>query len=101
MKIDYCATIRSGASGIPLVLDFECQIDAELDWDNGEPSISITDVLLDAVSLYREDLLSKLIAADVANQAEHDEGVIEKLLEAEGIYYRGGANNPAGAWVRS
>lgn len=93
MKLDYCATIG-------LICDFECEIEASIDWDNGEPILVIDDVTVDGHSLSRnDDSLMQLLAYRIADLAEDDEDLLSTAIDMDGLtYVSRGAHDPDGHW---
>lgn len=101
MKLDYPAKIQNDDPTGPR-LDVDCTLDVSLEWEHGEPTAFVSDVLLDGKTIWRgEGTLFQLMAAMIAEQAEKDEWVLDKLMEAEGVSFVGGANNPEAHWVLS
>ena len=92
MRIPYCINL-------PPLYDLECEVDCDLDWQNGEPVVSINAVIMDGVSLFASDEpLHKLLAHRIADKAEDDERVMERLIEGDMVSWRGGIGNPSGRY---
>lgn len=108
MRVTYEADLRTAAGSVWLP-DYACDLELSLDWDNGEPCLSVDDVLVD-VSGYREpsnyismlggeaDPLMAQVGQAIQKQAEEDDALLARVLAEEGIYWIGGANNPDGRW---
>jgi len=96
MRIDYTAQVC-------FVRDFECVIDADLEWEDGEPVVVINDVEFEGHSLLRHnDKLMAQLGLRIADQAEDDDFVLERLMADEGASYRSlGANDPDGRFIRT
>lgn len=84
---------------IPPLYDIEGDVDASLEWEHGEPVVSVSDVIIDGMSLLiHDDPLVRQIGGRIAHLARNDDDILEQLLEDEGVSYRGGPNNPEGHW---
>jgi len=94
MRIPYCTSIG-------FILDFECDLDVDLEWEHGEPVAVINDVLVGGHSLLRhDDKLMADLGYRVMDIAEGDESVLDRLLENECVSWTGrGSNDPAGRFV--
>jgi len=86
-----------------VVADFDCEVDAEVSLDGGQPTLTVESVWIDFADLLTsEDPLCRLLGRNIADKVEADEVVIAAVLEAEGIAYRGdGGNDPDGRFVRT
>lgn len=100
--------IRS-EDGAIIIPDLDCRIVASLDWDNGEPIVSVDDILVrdwrgnDAyVSILPStDPLCQWVAHRIIEQAEDDADLIVDLMDGDGVSYRGrGGNDPDGRLVQ-
>lgn len=90
-------------------LDYPCELDACLEWENGEPSVSVSDVQAD-ISSWREpsrfismlgpsaDPLMAQIGRAIQEQAENDDELLSSLLSEEGAYWDRLPNDPDGRW---
>lgn len=90
----------------PLLPDIEVELECSLEWSHGEPVVSVDDVTVDGISFYRHPDPQKLpfflqLAFAIQDRAEDDDDVLMRLLEAEGVSFVGGANNPDGHFVRA
>lgn len=86
--------------------DFDCEIEASLEWRMGEPGVVIDDVLMDGVSLFHHPdamrhAMFLQIATAIADRAEDDDFILTQLLEADGVSFVGGANNPDAHYARA
>jgi hypothetical protein len=100
-----CYSIRH-EDGALILPDIDCEIDADLEWDNGEPVVSITDVRAydhdgkGFVSIMHEkDAAFQALACRLAGIAENDESIIEELLsDGEWRHMSRGPGDPDAYW---
>jgi hypothetical protein len=79
--------------------DICCDIDADIDFEHGEPVITVTAVLYEGMSLLtHDDALYVAIGKRIAELAEANEAFAEEVMESQGVYYSGAPNDPAGKW---
>lgn len=108
MNIERCYDIRH-ENGAVLIPDFECKVDACLEWENGEPVVVIDDILVRDWNsknsftslIFERDPLFNTLAARLEEIIDADESILELLMEADGVHYHGGANNPDGYYVEA
>lgn len=69
----YYATIKDELTGVVLIEDLECEIEAEV---SDTYRLSINDVLVDGVSLFKGDKFSQALACRIASQVEDDDALL-------------------------
>ncbi|GGB00081.1 hypothetical protein GCM10011491_30420 [Brucella endophytica] len=95
MKTSYTASLKMPDGRI--WQEVNCDIDLDLEWENGEPFIVANDVLVDVsksgepsqyVSLFSDTAtpLMKLIGAEICDLADADDDLLTEALEHEGGY---------------
>ncbi|HEU4682971.1 MAG TPA: hypothetical protein VFS39_00530 [Nitrospira sp.] len=101
MRIEWEPTIRDD-DGNEIVPDYLCEVDCELEWDNGEPAVSVNGVYRGDLDLIRSgDLLAAVLGTRIASMAEDSDFIMDKLLASDGAVWTGrGALDPEGAWRR-
>lgn len=101
MRIEWEPTIRDD-DGNEIVPDYLCDVDCDLEWDNGEPAVSVNGVYRGELDLIRSgDLLAAVLGARIASMAEDSDFIMDKLLTSDGAVWTGrGALDPEGAWRR-
>lgn len=84
----------------PLFPDgLEVEVECDLDWDGGEPTLDVHGVHADDRSLFlSNDDLDQRIGHLIACAAEDDDALLEAALAAEGAWHSGGPGNPDGEW---
>ena len=70
----FYATIKCEITGITLLEDFECEIEAEV-YDTY--TLQINDVLAEGKSMFKGDEITKALASRIAAQAEDNEALHE------------------------
>lgn len=84
MKLYFCTHIEDPETGITVIPDFECEVDADLEWLHGEPVITITSVYRNGVELMRsKQTLFQQLGLIAADKAEDDDELLARLIEAE------------------
>lgn len=100
MRIPYCHTITDEKLGVTVAYDIECELECSADLEQGVPVVSVDGVYVDGKNLFRGTPLTQSIAAEIANAAEDEDWVREKVIDAEGITFRGrGPHDPRGHFV--
>jgi len=82
----------------------ECELDCSVEWQNGEPVVSIDSIIVDGINLEQHPtkrILFAMIAATIRQQAEQDDSVIEQAIADAGISYTGHPNDPHSRWVQA
>lgn len=98
-RYPFCHTLKDPKLGISLALDIECKLDATVSLENGEPVVSVEAVYLNGENLWYGTTLSKMIAGEITEAAQCDDGLIAEVLAGEGCSYVGrGSNDPEGHW---
>ena len=100
MRIPYTAHIEDQGVTLAYDVDFELELDAKL--DGGALDIDVTGVFLDGTDLMAsKSPLSRIIGCNIAEKAQTDDYVIDRVMEEAGIHYVGlGGNDPDGRLVR-
>lgn len=107
MHYDYSCDITSTIFGIAdktvvLFPDFECTVAIDLDWVEGEPTASCTDVLIDGQSLRHGDELAKAIMLFVMERADEQLETAGALWDAvmarEDVSFSGAYGDPDAHW---
>lgn len=78
MKLAYCPSIGP--------FDFECNIDADVEWEDGSPHLVINGVYEHSDRenlLLGDNKLLKDIAFTIADMAEDDERLLERAVEQD------------------
>lgn len=70
----YYATIKDEITGITILEDFECEIEAEV-YDTY--TLQINDVLAEGKSMFKGDAITQALASRIAAQAEDDDELHE------------------------
>ena len=98
--LDYIVTLFD--EGVPVIHDVDCELAISTEVSAADFDISVTEVIVNGVDLLRShDPAWKRIGMKIAEQAETDEWVIEKMMAQEGVSYAGlGGNDPDGHYVR-
>lgn len=96
MRYDFCTDIIDLELGIKTIVDFECEVEISLDAAGGPV---VDGVYLEGKSLLAGDVHSKWLGKLVADAAERNletgGWLVEKVMDAEGIVYRGlGGTDP-------
>jgi hypothetical protein len=80
MKLGFCPSIG-------FILDFECIVDCELEWEFGSPTLIVNDVFESdgKVSLFHstDDKFWKEFALRIMAEAEDDERLLAKAVEQD------------------
>lgn len=108
MRIPYTAQIPDAgtvddATPFMLIECLEVELECEVEWEDGEPVVLVSDVYLDDRSLMESsDSLAKTIADRIQRAAEDDDAFIERAVDQDGSFsFRGlGPNDPDGRMVR-
>jgi len=99
MRIPVCVQIEDEDSGETVLFDIEAEVDASLEWYQGEPRADISSVYLHGVELLRSrNTFFQQLGLIIADKAEDDDNVLSRLLEAEGVHFAGHPNDPASGW---
>lgn len=95
MLIPYCTNVG-------FILDFECEIDVDIEWDTGLPNVVLNDVLVNGRSLLRhDDELMVALGLRIMDIAEDDDTIMDKALEIDCVSWTGnGSNDPSGRLIR-
>lgn len=93
-RYDYCASIC-------FIEDFEVEIEASIDWSNGEPFVVIDGVYVEGHSLLsHDDKLMSDLGYRIADLAESDDALHARVFEREGVSWIGaGSNDPSGRFA--
>lgn len=101
MLYPFCHTITDEKLGVDVVPDFECEIDATIGFDNGNPILEVHGVYKDGQRLLDGTPFTQSIAAQVMSAAEDDEDLLEEACGRERIIYVGrGPLDPDARFVR-
>lgn len=100
IRLDYTAQLSDGPALI--FPDVECELDISTECSGAEFDMTVVAVLIDGADLLKSrDAAFKAIGLKIAAQAEEDDDLINAVMTAEGISYRGlGGNDPDGHFVR-
>lgn len=100
LRLDYTAQLSDGPALI--FPDVECELDISTECSGAEFDLTVIAVLIDGADLLKSrDAAFKAIGLKIAAQAEEDDDLINAVMTAEGISYRGlGGNDPDGHFVR-
>lgn len=84
---DYTAQIICTHTRKPIIEDLDCTVCVDdIDTSGDDVVITIGEVWVNGENLFKGDKLSKLLAATIANAAESDDSLIERVMERNGIY---------------
>lgn len=99
--IDYTATLSD--AGVPVFPDLDCELAISTEFSAADFDISVTAVIVNDVDLLQShDPAFKRLGMMIAEQAETDDWVVEKMMAEEGVVYRGlGGLDPDGRYVRT
>lgn len=111
-RYDYCTDIPALIFGmkdqsVTLFHDFECEVDVEcsLSGDGFDLTATVTDVLIDGVSLKNGDALAKAVRLKVMEiaDAELEAGgaLWDQVREAEGLSLTGHPGDPDTHWAQA
>ncbi|MCO5072064.1 MAG: hypothetical protein M9944_12740 [Rhizobiaceae bacterium] len=101
MLYPFCHTITDEKLGVDVVPDFECEIDATVEFENGNPILEVHGVYKDGQRLLDGAPLTQAIAAQVMSAAEDDEDLLSQAMANEGVAFIGrGALDPGARFVR-
>lgn len=101
MRFDFCHTIHDDKLGIDTIHDIECEVEVDVEMDDGSPIVTVTGVYVDGADLCAGNAISKAIASEIAAAAESSSWLFDEVMRAEGLVYRGlGGNDPEGRFVR-
>ncbi|WP_449395548.1 hypothetical protein [Devosia riboflavina] len=88
--------------GLALIVDFECELEISFEMDGGEPDISVTDVLVEGISLRGGSALARNIRLEVMQLAddeiENGGWLWDQVREREGLSLSGHPNDPDTCW---
>lgn len=101
MLIPYTATLTSERLGNLFVTHVECEVEAVLAWENGGARTQVDDVFVEGKRLSLGETWCQSIAAEIRADAEQSDYVMDKLIEADGVYLKGGIGNPSARLVRA
>ena len=98
--LDYTVTLSD--CGVPVFHDVDCELAISTEVSAADFDISVTEVIVNGVDLLRSyDPAFKRLGMMIAEQAETDEWVVQKMMAEEGVSYAGlGGNDPDGRYVR-
>lgn len=101
-RYDFCHTVTDEKlGGIAIAYDIEVEVELSVEWDGGEPIVSVDGVFKDGQNLFLGSSLARLIAAEIADAAEDDSDLIARAIADEGFVYRGlGGLDPDGHFIR-
>lgn len=101
MLYPFCHTITDEKLGVDVVPDFECEIDATVGFENGNPILVVHGVYKDGQRLLDGTAFTQSIASQVMSAAEDDEDLLSQAMANEGVVFIGrGALDPAARFVR-
>ena len=80
MRICRQYDIRDNKLGIPTAEAMDVEIEAHVEYDNGEPYTVVDGVYMYHENLFHGDIVSRHIAAAIVVMAEDDDSVLMQLL---------------------
>lgn len=93
MKFPYCPTIG-------FIRDMEVELEASLEWEEGEPRVVIDGVYVGKHNLIiNDDPLTRDLGLRIADMAEDDDSLTSKVMEQEARWTGNGSNDPSGRFV--
>lgn len=100
-RLDYTVTLSD--CGAPVFHDVDCELAISTEFSSADFDISVTAVIVNEVDLLQShDPAFKRLGMMIAEQAETDDWVIERVMAEENISYVGkGGNDPAGYYRRA
>lgn len=101
-RYSYTHDVIDQDSGAIIVPDFDCELDLDVTFAGGELTIEVVGVFVGDVDIMASKSPTvRAIACDIADAADRDTWLVEKVMEYEGIVYRGkDYNDPDGLLVR-
>lgn len=101
---DFCAQISDAIlDNLIVVADFDCQITVDVDFRDGEPVATCTDVFIDGQSLRGGSAVTTAIRLKVMEAADEELSAGGPLWDAvaarEGVAFIGPAGSPDAYWA--
>jgi|GEM_PF-5674004 len=101
-RYPFTATIVDRVLNLPVIFDFECEVDIETLVTSGELVCFCTDVLVDGQSLCGGSRLTHELRTMVMSMADEEieqgGALFERIREAESLAFIGAAGDPDAHW---